>query len=77
MLNDITRPNVMGALGFLKPLSIIDRSNYLLRSFSVGLTAVTDFKAPVRNALDRDDIDNDGRREMFQFGIIDVKRSFR
>ena len=63
MLNDITRPNVMGALVFIKPLSIIDRSNYLLRSFSIGLTAVTDFKAPVRNALDREDLDNDGRRE--------------
>ena len=63
MLNDITNPNLLGALVFIKPLSIIDRSNYILRSFSIGLTAVSDQKSPVRNALDRGDLDNDGRRE--------------
>jgi hypothetical protein len=63
MLNDITNPNLVGALVFIKPLSLVDRSSYLLRSFSLGVSVVTDLRAPVRNALDRDDFDNDGRRE--------------
>ena len=63
MLNDITNPNLVGALVFLKPLSIIDRSSYVLRSFSLGISAVADLRAPARNALDRTDLDNDGRRE--------------
>jgi hypothetical protein len=63
MLNDITRPNLVGALVFVKPLSLINRSHYMMRSFSIGITGVTDLRGPVRNALDRDDIDNDGRRE--------------
>ncbi|MCO4763022.1 MAG: hypothetical protein KC502_16010 [Myxococcales bacterium] len=62
-INDITSPNVMGALVFFKPLSLIDRKNYFLRSFSLGLTFAADTKAPMRNRLDGDDIDNDGRRD--------------
>ena len=61
-LNDITGPNLIGALLFAKPLSLIDRSNSTLRSFSIGLTAVADIDAPVRNELDLDDVDDDGRR---------------
>ena len=62
MLNDITGPNVMGALVFIKPLSLINRRSYLTRSFSIGLSAATDTRAPIRNILDYEDVDNDGRR---------------
>ena len=62
-LNDITSPNVMGALVFLKPLSLINRKNYFLRSFSIGGTFAADTKAPLRNRLDSDDVDNDGKRD--------------
>lgn len=61
-LNDVTAPNVMGALVFFKPLSFIDRKNYLLRSFSLGASAVADLDAPLRNRLDLADVDDDGRR---------------
>lgn len=61
-LNDIVGPNVMGALVFAKPLSFIDRSNYMLRSFSLGFTIAADVDAPLRNKLDFDDADDDGRR---------------
>jgi hypothetical protein len=62
MVNDITGPNVLGTIVFLKPLSLIDKSNYVLRSFSIGVSAATDLRAPIRNALDYDDVDRDGRR---------------
>jgi len=61
-VNDITGPSILGALVFVKPLSLIDRSNYVLRSFSVGATVIADVDAPLRNRLDIDDVDNDGRR---------------
>jgi hypothetical protein len=61
-INDITGPNVMGALVFLKPLSFIDRENYMLRSFSIGFSTVFDIDAPLRNKLDFYDIDDEGRR---------------
>lgn len=61
-LNDIVGPNVLGALVFVKPLSFIDRSNYMYRSFSVGFTIASDIDAPLRNKLDFDDVDDDGRR---------------
>ncbi len=61
-LNDVTRPEVLGGLLFLKPLSLIDRRSSVLRSFSVGATAVVDRRAPLRNELDLDDLDDDGRR---------------
>ena len=61
-VNDITGPNVLGGLVFLKPLSVIDRSNYFLRSFSLGFSMAADLDAPLRNRLDEDDLDGDGRR---------------
>jgi hypothetical protein len=61
-INDVTGPNVVGGLVFLKPLSLIDRSQYFLRSFSIGFSIVADIDAPLRNVLDEDDVDNDGRR---------------
>jgi len=61
-LNDLVGPNVLGALVFVKPLSFIDRSNYMYRSFSVGFTIASDIDAPLRNKLDFDDVDDDGRR---------------
>ncbi len=61
-LNDITAPNVLGALVFAKPLSLIDRSSSTLRSFSVGFSVVADIDAPVRSVLDLNDVDDDGRR---------------
>lgn len=61
-LNNITGPSVMGVLLFLKPLSIIDRDNSFLRSFSLGITVVGDVNAPMRNRLDVYDVDGDGRR---------------
>ena len=62
-LNDIANPNVIGALVFVKPLSFVNRRNFMLRSFSIGFTSVMDTGAPLRNDLDREDIDQDGRRE--------------
>ncbi len=62
-INDITGPNVLGTLVFLKPLSFINRKNYFLRSFSVGATFAADTNAPLRNRLDSEDLDKDGRRE--------------
>ncbi|MCA9560213.1 MAG: hypothetical protein KC583_16810, partial [Myxococcales bacterium] len=62
-LNDITGPDVLGSLIFLKPLSLIDRDNYVLRSFSIGGVLVTDIDAPLRNHVDVNDVDDDGRRE--------------
>ena len=64
--NDITRPNVFGGLVFVKPLSVIDRSNFVMRSFSVGVSVAADVDAPVRNYLDVEDADLDGRRETEQ-----------
>ena len=61
-LNDITGPSVMGALAFVKPLSLINRNNYFLRSFSLGATIAADIDAPLRNRLDGDDADDDGKR---------------
>jgi len=61
--NDITGPNIVSALAFVKPLSVIDRSNYFLRSFSVGATFTVDRQAPMRNKLDFDDADLDGKYE--------------
>jgi hypothetical protein len=63
MLNDLVNPNIMGGLVFIKPLSIINRQNYLLRSFSIGVSTLFDINAPLRNHLDLDDVDQDGRRE--------------
>lgn len=62
-INSIASPNLMGALVFLKPLSFIDRKNYMLRSFSIGATFAADIDAPLRNKLDIADEDDDGRRE--------------
>ena len=61
-VNNITGPSVLGVLVFLKPLSIIDRDNFFLRSFSLGITVVGDVDAPMRNRLDIYDVDEDGRR---------------
>jgi hypothetical protein len=61
-LNDITGPNLLGALAFVKPLSLVDRSNFMMRSFSLGVTVVADIDAPLRNKLDLHDVDDDGRR---------------
>jgi hypothetical protein len=61
-VNNITGPSVIGALAFIKPLSVINRDNYVLRSFSIGLTGVVDLDAPLRNKLDYDDVDDDGAR---------------
>ncbi|HAN30510.1 MAG TPA: hypothetical protein DCQ06_02835, partial [Myxococcales bacterium] len=62
-INDVTSPTVMGALVFFKPLSLINRKNYFLRSFSIGATFTADVNAPLRNRLDSQDVDNDGRRD--------------
>jgi hypothetical protein len=64
-MNDVVGPNVLGVLAFVKPLSFIDRSNYMLRSFSLGFTFAADVDAPMRNKLDFDDVDNDGRRGLW------------
>ena len=61
-LDDITGPNVVGALVFLKPLSFIDNENWMMRSFSIGGTFLADVNAPLRNRLDYADVNNDGRR---------------
>ncbi len=62
-LNDVTGPDVVGALVFVKPLSLVDRDNYVMRSFSLGATVAADLDAPLRLAVDSEDVDNDGRRE--------------
>ena len=61
-VNDIVSPNIIGGLIFIKPLSLINRTNSIMRSFSIGLAGVTDLNAPLRNTLDLQDVDNDGRR---------------
>ncbi len=61
-LDNIAGPNVVGALGFFKPLSFVDRDNFMMRSFSLGFSFFADVDAPVRNFLDDDDVDGDGRR---------------
>ena len=63
MLNDITNPNLMGALVFVKPLSLINRSNSILRSFFGWFKLGVRSTGTSQNALDREDLDNDGRRE--------------
>lgn len=60
--NNITRPNVVAGMAFIKPLSLVDRDSYVMRSFSIGATVAADLDAPLRNKLDFDDVDNDGRR---------------
>ena len=62
-VNDVTGPNIMSALAFVKPLSFINRKNYFLRSFSIGATFTTDTSAPMRAKLDTQDVDADGKRE--------------
>ena len=61
-VDNISAPNVLGGLVFIKPLSLINRDNYALRSFSLGMQLFTDINAPVRNILDFNDMDKDGRR---------------
>ena len=61
-VNDITGPNVLGGLIFLKPLSLVNANDSLMRSVSLGFTAVADLDAPVRAKLDLNDADDDGRR---------------
>ncbi len=62
-VGDIVDPALLGALVFIKPLSLIDRDNYRLRSFSIGLTGALDPAAPLVNHLDLYDTDADGRRD--------------
>jgi len=62
-LNSIAGPEILGGLLFVKPLSLIDRKNYMLRSFSIGASFAADIDAPMRNLLDFDDEDDDGRHE--------------
>ena len=62
-VNSIAGPEVVGGLVFVKPLSLIDRKNYMLRSFSLGASFAADVDAPLRNKLDFDDEDDDGRHE--------------
>ena len=47
---------------FRSPLSLINRDNYMMRSFSLGGTVVADLQAPLRNKLDTFDLNNDGQR---------------
>jgi hypothetical protein len=70
-VNDITGPNILGALVFVKPLSFLNRKSFVLRSFSIGFTWVADLDAPLRNQLDDFDVDNDGRR----FNEIEVDQN--
>ena len=62
-VNNVVAPNVIGGLVFVKPLSFVNRQNYVMRSFSLGLTAVADVDAPPRAKLDLADVDNNGIRE--------------
>jgi len=69
--NDVTGPNVLGALLFMKPLSFVDKKDFRMRSFSIGFTAIADIKAPIRNKLDLADTNDDGRR----YNAIQVDQS--
>ena len=62
-LNSIAGPEVVGGLVFVKPLSLINRDNSMMRSFSIGAAFAADIDAPLRNKLDFDDEDDDGRHE--------------
>ncbi len=61
-VNNITGPSLIGGLVFAKPLSLVDRDSYVMRSFSIGATAAADIDAPLRNRLDYDDLDDQGSR---------------
>lgn len=63
-INNIVRPSLIAGLAFVKPLSFVDRDNFVMRSFSIGLSSVADLDAPLRNQLDFIDADNNGRREL-------------
>ena len=62
-VNNVVQPRVMGGLLFVKPLSFIDRDDFMMRSFSIGGTLVADVDAPLRNRLDYSDLNGDGRRD--------------
>ncbi len=62
-VNNVVAPNVVGGLAFFKPLSFVNRQNYVLRSFSLGETAVAELDAPLRAKVDVNDVDNNGIRE--------------
>ena len=44
--NDLLEWNTLAGLAFIKPLVFLDRDNLLTKSFSVGVTAATDWRAP-------------------------------
>ena len=75
-LNNVAIPNLAGALLFFKPLSLINRSNYLMRSFSLGASLVVDWDAPIVNRLDTYDADRDGRRGEILLGGTNIQPQF-
>lgn len=50
--NDIVEANVIGGIAFLKPFSFFKPDNLLLKTFSVGVSAATDWKAPLALSTD-------------------------
>jgi hypothetical protein len=75
-LNNIGGPNLAGALVFFKPLSLVNRSSYVLRSFSIGAHVVVDWDAPMVNRLDIFDEDKDGRRGEILLGGSNVQPQY-
>ncbi|NOZ85791.1 MAG: hypothetical protein GXP49_05945 [Deltaproteobacteria bacterium] len=57
--NDITKANLIGVLGFIKPLAPFMES-YLPKSLSFGFSFVTDRTAPTSLAVQQVDDNNDG-----------------
>jgi hypothetical protein len=62
-VDDVAGPHVVGGRVRFNPLAFVSRTNPYLRTFSLGFDIAADVDAPLRNRLDFDDVDDDGRRE--------------
>ena len=62
-VDDVAAPHVVGGRARFNPLAFVSRENPYLRTFYLGFTIAADVDAPLRNHLDLDDVDDDGRRE--------------
>lgn len=63
-VDSVARPHVVGGSARVMPLASFRkaRGDYRMRTFFVGASVAADVDAPLRNRLDFDDADDDGRR---------------
>lgn len=52
LTNDIAEWNMLGGIAFVKPFGFFKPENLLLKTFSVGVSAATDWKAPLSLSTD-------------------------